>query len=412
MLGTNDENEIRDRAERLRERVAGFQAKQSSPNQSIVRPPGWGDGVREMTAVTSRNGNASTAPADFQASLHSITTDSSSESSDREKKPRRSRTSRAVRSSRVFKVYARGRSERKASFKKDSTSTVFEAYLIYPFPAENPSVPPVKLPFGHRRLTREVTQALRKCSPWNILLVLSPPHRVLVDRVVEQVQLAANGSRNVCLVAIDIDGKNDIDLSDFRAGALEWTRMVLFFRSEPVTSRRKRTKTKSPLIRALSDFATEICRFLLCGWRMQAKRSHEREEFPEIAELPGTADLPQRLDTDKDIIERTKAELEEAKKTLQGERTQIEQERNAVETKNRELGNAEEAILESIEKGTTREELKNIFKEVRAMNSATDEEAAKKASEDKLPVYFKDAVGRKFSFPFRLIQTWEVRFNF
>lgn len=106
--------------------------------------------------------------------------------------------------------------------------------------------------------------------------------------------------------------------------------------------------------------------------------------------------------TDKEIIQQGKADLEKANKALEARRAQIEQEGIAINSKNEALSNAQKAVLKSIEKGIVdREELKKIFKE----------ESSKKASEDQLPVHFKAPGGRKFTFPFHLIQTWQVSLN-
>ncbi|KAG6361238.1 hypothetical protein INS49_009462 [Diaporthe citri] len=215
VFGTNDENEIRDIFETLRKRMTEFRTKKDSP-KNPQRHPSGSDG----------------------------------------------------------KIYARKRTERKAVFKEDLTSATFEAYLIYSYPADSASPPLTKLPFGHRRLTRE------------------------------------------------------------------------------------EAKSKA----------------------------------------------------DKEDMEKGKAELEEARETLEAEKIRIEQERNALDSRNRALKHAEEAVLKGIEKGTAEQDLKKLFEEERKKTTeeVRPEEAAKKAAgDDKEPIKFKDAVGRKFNFPFNLISTWQ-----
>lgn len=404
ILGTGDENEIRDRAERLRERVAEFEAKKSSPDQSSVRPPGWGDGVREMAAATSHNINASPSQRDSSVFLpvavhRSSSTSSSSSSSgsgsnstsDSGPSFRMSHVKRLWLELRDLKAHARKRTERKAVFKKDSASAVFEAYLIYPSAFGNKSPRPVKLPFGHRRLTREVKQALRKYNPWDILVILSPHDRALVGRVAKQAQLAAIGSMDVCLVAIDVARDSDTDISRLEAGELEWTRMILFFRFEPVIGARPHlvTKMRRVILGSQRENRKQVA--------LQEKLQRERDEKLKQESM---------IKAEKDFIEKGKAELEQAKKILEAERAQVEEERGAVESKDRALKRAEEAVLKSIEKGTAEDDLKKIFRE-----ESEEEIAARRASEEKLPVHFKDAVQRKFILPFHLIQTWQVSFK-
>lgn len=54
-----------------------------------------------------------------------------------------------------------------------------------------------------------------------------------------------------------------------------------------------------------------------------------------------------------------------------------------------------EVLLDMLRNGTEHE------------TEATPDELTKK--DERLPIKFKDAVGRKFSFPFYRCQTWQVR---
>lgn len=295
---------------------------------------------------------------------------------------------------RDLKAFTSKRIERKAVFKKDSASAVFEAYIIYPSPFGNLSPRPVKLPFGHRRLTREVKQALRKYNPWDILVILAPHDQTLVDKAVKQIQLAAKGSMDVCLVAIEVARDSDTNISRLEVGKLEWTRMILFFRFEPVTEARPRLTTQMRRVFLGSQRANRK--------QVTLQEKLQREQNEKLQEEA-------KNKADREFITKGMAELEEAKKNLETERAQVEQDRGAVERKHRAVKSAEEAVLKCIEKGTTEEELKKIFKEESAMKKAREEEEAeKKASEEKAPVQFNDAVQRKFIFPFHLIQTWQV----
>jgi len=122
---------------------------------------------------------------------------------------------------------------------------------------------------------------------------------------------------------------------------------------------------------------------------------------------------------------------------LEAEKTRVAEEKDAMQSKDRALKNAEQAVLKSIERGTAEEEHKRVFEEERAKKMVEEEHvkkmmreelahrrlqeehakklaiekaAAEKAAAEKAkpPVKFKDAVGRKFNFPFHLVQTWQV----
>lgn len=80
----------------------------------------------------------------------------------------------------------------------------------------------------------------------------------------------------------------------------------------------------------------------------------------------------------------------------------------------------EESNAEASVELANKNELKLTEKEKKKkkeLEAAATAEAAKKAKaevkkwsgDDKEPIKFKDAVGRKFSFPFRLACKWEVR---
>lgn len=293
---------MRDKAQLLRKRMTEYGTKKEATEKPKPQPPRSDDGPRVVNDATKNVVDASSVSSDpviasppassssseriakprrsrmlrtmralraFKVHVRKITeskaflkknsgtadsssTDSASSSTPslgsglfvRSKRPRRSRTSRAVRGLRAFKVRVQKRAERRAVFKKDSTSTTFEPCVIYPVSGRTPSIPGIKLPFGHRRLTREIKRTPRKSNPWDILLLLDPDHRALVDGVVQQLQLAAIGNTNVCLVAIDIDGYSDgvTPQTDAVYGYLLWNKMVLFFRHEAVYAPKETTE--------------------------------------------------------------------------------------------------------------------------------------------------------------------------
>lgn len=395
---------------------------------------------------------------------------------------------------RSFKVHIRKKAERKSVFKKDLTSVAFEAYLIYPrsfpdpLPGESSSEPLIKLPFGHRRLSREVKRALRKCNPWDIFLILSPRDRALVDRVVQQVQLEASGITNVCLVAIDIDRNGDAGVSkselDFEVDpevysedqGLVWTRMVLFFRHEPVQAREGTTQAETDVIGGRPRL-TAIIRNMFPGSKRKIQRrleleerlKREREEKIRDGEDKGQQELKDKVEAeivkreeearirqeeermsqqkqterDKRVADEARSELLETQRKEQdderrqlAEREELEEqirndlklkeaearqqqedraakEKKVVESTYQALKDAE-AALEDIKKGIGEEE-PNMSEAERAKKILEHELAEKRAKEAKEavekakpPVKFKDAVGRKFSFPFHLVQTWAV----
>lgn len=335
---------MRRRAEALRKKMTEMRTKTRSANQPTRQPPGSDNGASAEADATSntsassttsvdttsssqsppvspgsdngasaeadatRNTSATfTTSVDTTSSSHSLPVSPASSSSSSlisnpipgSRRARRVRVSRARRILSAFKVHIRKRTERRSVFKKDSKSVIFEAYLIYPIPGPfsgNSYPPPIKLPFGHRRLTREIKHALRKFNPWDILLILSPHHRYLVDRVVQRVQHAAAGTSHVCLVAIDVDGRVEVDgygdenISDLEAGDLVWTRMVLFFRHEPVQVLQGTTKTEIDVTGGRPRLGTTRRKtFLGASWRSKKhlelqeklKREQERETRAE-----------------------------------------------------------------------------------------------------------------------------------
>lgn len=424
VFGTDDENDIRDIFETLRKRMTEFQTKKGSPKHPERQPPGSvgrsgseraSEGSdREIVGQMVPPRNASAVSLDSSASSHNTpetSTSSSFAGSDRESGPRRLRKSRAMRALRAFTVSARKRTERQSVFKKDSTSATFEAYLIYSHSADSTPPPLMKLPFGHRRLTQEVKRALRKHNPWDVLLVLSPQDRVLVDRVVQQLQLAANGSMNVCLVAIDIGRDNEIDRSCFTLGELSllWTKMVLFFRYEPVDVKKGKADTGADVIGPRSRFSATIRRISLGSQRANRERLEVQERLKR--EQAEKIRQEAKSKADREDMERGKAELEKAREILETEKIRIEQEMNVLDSRTRALKHAEEAVLKGIEKGAAEQDLKKLFEEEREklIEEVRPKEAAKKAAgEDKEPIKFKDAIGRKFTFPFNLVSTWQV----
>lgn len=394
----------------------------------------------------------------------------------------------------ALKVHMWNRAERTSLFKDDLTSVTFEAYLIYPgsfpdpFPGESASTPLIKLPFGHRRLNREVKRALRKFNPWHIFLFLNPRHRALVDRVVQQVQVEAKGITNVCLVAIDVDRNLDPNMSDFEDDfeadseggseyhGLVWTRMVLFFRHEPVQAREQTTKAEldvpggHPHLRAtikdiLLDSRRKTKKRLELKERLKREREKKirdeeergqqalkdkveaeiakRDEETRIRQEEEQTSQQKQMEHDKRVADEARSQLletqrqeEDDKRRRQEERQELEEkirnelkleeviarqekqdragkEKDVVESAHQALKDAE-AALEDIKKGISEEDpnmseaervKKTLENELAKMRATEAKEAAEKA---KPPVKFKDAVGRKFSFPFHLVQTWRV----
>jgi hypothetical protein len=367
---------------------------------------------------------------------------------------------------RGFKSYVRKRTQRKSVFKRDRPSSVFEAYLLNSLPPGAPSQglfssstaapPPIKLPFGHRRLNRQIKQALRSCNPWDVLLLLRPNDRVRVDQVAKQVQLEASGNMSVCLVAIQVEGWTDADLVDLDSDFISWTRMVLFFRLEPIYAGGDTAEHEQQVVAGQPRFTTNVWNMFRSSQRrnikhkeLQAKLKREKQERLEQeakneADRQNIAKVKAEMEEDKKGLEAEMTRIEQEKKDLEGEKTRIASERDAVESKNRALKNAEQAVLRSIERGTAETELKRVFEEERikrmveeehmkkkkdlelsqrrqqeerAKKLAMEREAAEKAAYEeekaakekaKPPIKFKDAVGRKFNFPFHLVQTWEV----
>lgn len=66
-----------------------------------------------------------------------------------------------------------------------------------------------------------------------------------------------------------------------------------------------------------------------------------------------------------------------------------------------------EASLEKVIQETIAQE---EHEEALQKHKEAEEEAEKAADEAKLPIRFKDAVGRKFRFPWKYCKTWMVRF--
>ncbi|KAK7718942.1 hypothetical protein SLS63_010355 [Diaporthe eres] len=503
ILGTDDENEMRDRAETLRKKMTQMQAKTSPPKQSNRQPPGSDNGTSEEADASGSTSNTSTTSVISSSSSEARPDSPASSSSSSlisepvrgSRRPRRLRVSRALRTFRALKAQIRKRTERKSIFKKDSVSVMFEAYLIYPVPGPfpgNSSPPPMKLPFGHRRLTREVKRALRKFNPWDILLILSPQHRVLVDRVVRHVQRAAT-STNVCLVAIDVDGHvdvdghSDVDISDLEAGDLVWNRMVLFFRYEAARARKGTTEAERDAIGGRSDFTATIRNIFLGSRRKNKKRLEvqesadpQRREDDRIAEdermrvefqdrveaevakreaQTRAREEEERLsrqrqeDHDRRVANEARSSLLDAQREEEREERRRQEEREELKRQVRDAITLEmrarqqqegqdqalkdaDAPLEDVEKGIGEGELEmpepehakkileNEDAEVRFKMERADPEHAEKILEDeraavkarmekaeaenaKPPVAFRDAIGRKFNFPFHLVQTWE-----
>lgn len=452
-----------------------LRAKQSQQHPPKPRPPGFGDGIREVSAASSFTSEPSIVSGDSGDTWSSNDpisiepADSASYSTLEPPPPerrRRSRGSRAVRALRTFKAYVRKRTQRRSVFGKDSTSIIFEAYLVHPFIREplGPSsagitqfTPLVKLPFGHRRLTREIKRALRKFNPWDILLRLDPANRDIVNQVIHQIQ-AASSNISVCLVAIDIDGYSDanfydVDLENIGQG---WKRMVLFFRLEPNYSEYDAAEHWAQVISGPSRFTSILDNAFQSSLRTNMKRKTmqarmKREKYEKDREEA-------KIQADKEILERDKAEMEENMKALEVEKirirdekedletqkTRIAEEKEVMESRNRALRNAEKVVLENIRRGTAEKELEKVFEEERVRKMLEEERAmkmkkqelshrrleeehAKKAAFERVaaekeamekervaaekakpPVKFKDAVGRKFNFPFHLVQTWPV----
>lgn len=499
---------MRRKAEALLDILKEIRTKTSSAKQSTRQPPESKNGASAGADATSNTSGASTASVDTSSSSQNLPVPSASSSSSSMisnpmQEPRRARRLRVSRARRIwnsFKVHVRKRTERKSVFKKDSRSVIFEAYLIYPIPGPfsgDSYPPPIKLPFGHRRLTHEIKHALRKFNPWDILLILSPHHRYLVDRVVQRVQSAATGTSHVCLVAIDVDGGVDVDgysdadISCLEAGDLVWTRMVLFFRHEPVHTRQRTTETGLDLIGGRPRIETTGGNIFLRSWWKSKKRLELQERLKRGQEEETRAEKERQQQELKEKVEaeiaRRDAETRAHNRKLEFEREQrrremaqehmrrqrereyrqrpheayiksevagrlqrLEEERlreerrpdqeeeeaerreqefkDRIEAKiikreaarqdrhekehrsqqqqekhNRKV--AIEASLEDVQKGISAGEA--MMSEETRVEMKEDEEkaAAEKAIS---PITLKDAIGRKFSFPFHLVQTWEV----
>lgn len=209
---------------------------------------------------------------------------------------------------------------------------------------------------------------------------------------------------SVCLVAIDVDGLSDVDISDLDPGDLVWTRMVLFFHHEIVRARKEPIRKRTGVTRGEPRFGATIHNIFSSGKRKSKKELKLQARLKEEEDEKRRDEAKTKEDREK--IEKDKADLEEAKRILESQRIQIEEEKNNVENTHRKIKEAEEAALKEIEKGSSEGELKKILEEERAKMKASEEKAA--AEKAKAPLKFRDAVGRKFSFPFHLVQTWQV----
>lgn len=508
ILGSDDENEMREMAEMLRKRMTKMRAKKSPPKQPDRQPPGSDNEAMEEADAASSTSNGSTTSVESSSASEILddpprSPSSSSLGSERRQisgRTSRSRKSRAIRTLRSLKVHVQKRTQRKSVFMKDTKSVIFEAYLVYPVPGPFPGKlppPPMKLPFGHRRLNREIKHTLSKFNPWDILLILSPQHRLLVDRVVQYIQHAATGTTNVCLVAIDVDGhvdvegSNDSDVSDVEAGDLVWTRMVLFFRHEPVHARRGSIETKRASSGGRPGLAATLGAMFLGGQRKSRHHLHvdvqemvdkQRREYEQRAqEERKQRELEAKERLEIKLAEHKRRDEEQKRRTQQEERRQREERRRqqqehesafrvevekeqrrleqekinrqrweddrkaAEERQQRELKGKIEAGIAKRDAETRarqekekrreeteaerrqREELEELEENIRnglrlremtarQRKEQQDREAKEtiikdeKAVADKArpAVTLEDAVGRKYSFPFHLVQTWEV----
>ncbi|KAL1852467.1 hypothetical protein Daus18300_012148 [Diaporthe australafricana] len=395
IFATDDKSEMRSRAEILRRKMIDFASKKGPSMHAERQLPDPDAGSSSRTSIISMT-------VATRSKANDVSMSSSSRESYRDSWPKL-----AAALARALVVYARKKTAQNATFRFDSTSAIFEAFLVYPSNAGNISQPPIKLPFGHRRLTREVKLALRKHNPWEVLLTLSPQHRLLIDRTVQQVQVAAGGSMSVCLVAIDIKGHRDVEISKLEVDNLPWNRMILFHRHEPLPIPREKDSTRPDVIGGRPRFMAILRSMLLSSQRRGKERLDLQARLKREEEKNSREEA--KAKEERENIERDKAENEEAKRTLQTERLRLAEEMEAVETKNQVILYAEEEILKGIAKGHSEQEMKKIFEEQRAKMEV--EGARKAIGHDRLPIKFKDAVGRKFSFPFHLVQTWKLMEN-
>jgi hypothetical protein len=136
------------------------------------------------------------------------------------------------------------------------------------------------------------------------------------------------------------------------------------------------------------------------------------------------------IEHNKQQLEREKKQLERMEKDLKAKEALEEKaaaQKKANEEKNKELKAAAEKAKLDAEKEAAKkaaeekekhdkeiEEAKKKAAELEAGKKKAEEEAAKLRPTDdmlKSPIKFKDAVGRKFSFPWHLCKTWKVRIS-
>lgn len=132
--------------------------------------------------------------------------------------------------------------------------------------------------------------------------------------------------------------------------------------------------------------------------KQAAEEAERKKLFEEETRVKAEKELRDKIEADKKAEEERKTAEEAAKLRYENEaRLKLEKERlDAEDAKNKEEAAKKE-----------REELLKKIEEETKVKVA--EEAKKAAGDDKEPIKFKDAVGRKFNFPWNLCATWNVR---
>ncbi|KAL1852005.1 hypothetical protein Daus18300_012360 [Diaporthe australafricana] len=129
--------------------------------------------------------------------------------------------------------------------------------------------------------------------------------------------------------------------------------------------------------------------------KQAAEEAERKKLFEEETRVRAEKELRDKIAADKKAEEEKKSAEEAAKLKYENEaRLKLEKERlDAEDAKQKEEAAKKE-----------REELLKKYEEEAKVKAA--EEAKKAAGDDKEPIKFKDAVGRKFNFPWNLCATW------
>ncbi|KAI1120860.1 hypothetical protein F5Y10DRAFT_257571 [Nemania abortiva] len=138
----------------------------------------------------------------------------------------------------------------------------------------------------------------------------------------------------------------------------------------------------------------------------QMDASTSLRQNPSIQKLP-----PTRLPTSPENVTLKEREFDKAVLRIEKSQAELEREiRAKIETENAEAAAAAEAAIADAKLRKNIEIMTQMIASLHEKEAAREAEAkanAEKANEVKAPIRFKDAVGRKFSFPFDECRTWQ-----